>query len=281
MPDSTVPPPDPIAVVIPVHNAADRITPLLTDWDGELSKLGRDYAIVVVNDGSTDGTGPAVAAVAGRNPRITVLSHEKRQGFGACLRVALPACRHPLVAYVTADYPYRPGDLKKLLDRLDQPCDVYGVMKPPEAVSGCRSGRPAPAFWRLVGKAYRAFCRVALGSAVEPAPGWLGARDHFRSWVVWLTMGVPLVDVNSGLKVFRREVLDRFPIQSDGDFAHAEIFAKLTFLTCLVAEEPLSPSADPVPPSWWADFWTVFKHPVFYHPLPDLSAPAPAPPPPA
>lgn len=278
-PASPPPLPEPVAVVIPVHNAGGRLAPALARWDEALSALGREYTIIVVNDGSTDGTGAAALELARQYPRTTVLSHDKRQGFGACLCTALPACTAPILAHVTLDYPYDPVDLKRLLDRLDQPCDVYGVQAVPDAVSGCRVGRPVPAAWRLVGRVYRAFYRVVLGVSAEPLAGWLGFREHARAWVVWLTMGVPLADVNSGLRVFRRRVFERFPIQSDSDFAHAEIFAKLTFLTALVAEEPLTPASDPVPPSWWADFWTVFRHPRFHHPLPDLSTPAPAPPP--
>jgi hypothetical protein len=89
-------------------------------------------------------------------------------------------------------------------------------------------------------------------------------------------MGVPLTDIHSGFKLFRRSLFDRFPLQSDGDFAHAEIFAKLTFLTVLVAEESLTPKPDPVPPAEWSDFWKVLNDSQFRPALPDLSRP-PAP----
>jgi glycosyltransferase involved in cell wall biosynthesis len=266
---------DPIAVVIPVHNLADRVGPLIAEWDEFLRGIGRDYNILVVNDGSTDETGVAAAKQAAAAPRVQILAHEKEQGFGACLRTALPAAVHPLVAYVLPDYPYAPADLGKLLDRLDQPSEVPVFDTPikPVAASGCRTGRPAPAFWRAVGSVYRVFCRIILGATYDPAPGWLGGREHARSWAVWLTMGVPLTDVNCGLKVFRRSMFDRFPIQSDGDFAHAEIFAKLTVLTSLVAEEPLTPTDHPIPRTEWSDLWTVFRSPAFHYPLPDLSRP--------
>jgi glycosyltransferase involved in cell wall biosynthesis len=265
--------------VIPVHNAAGRVSSLVDQWNEALRDFGRDYAILVVNDGSTDGTGTAAAELAASNPRLRILAHEKRQGFGACLRTALADTADPFVAYALTDYPYTPADLRKLLERFDQPCDVYGADKTPDAVSGCRTGRPVPGFWRAVGWGYRSFCRIALGATIEPAAGWLGLREHARSWVTWLAMGIPLSDVNCGLKLFRRSVFDRFPIQSDGDFAHAEIFAKLTFLTCLVAEEPLTPAADPIPPARWSEFWKVFRGPKFHHQLPDHFAPPPAPPP--
>jgi glycosyltransferase involved in cell wall biosynthesis len=282
MSETTPPSAEPIAVVIPVHNAAERVATLVTEWNDALCSLGREYALIVVNDGSTDGTAAALAQLATRLPLLRLVSHEKRLGFGACLRTALAEVTLPLVAYVLPDYPYRPADLPKLLDRLAQPAEVPVYEQPvvPDAASGCRTGRRVPAFWRGVGWCYRTFCRVILGATIEPLHGWLGWRNHVRSWFIWLTMGVPLTDVNSGFKVFRRSVFDRFPLQSDGDFVHAEIFAKLTFLSCLVAEEPLTPAVEAVPPSQWSDFWRVFKYPAFHHPLPDLSQ-AMAPPPPA
>jgi glycosyltransferase involved in cell wall biosynthesis len=274
MSSSISPTPDSIAVVIPVHNDADRLPKLLADWDRFLAGTGREYSLVVVNDGSSDGTGATATDSLTHFPRLKLLAHEKQQGFGACLRTALPKCTFSLVAHVATDYPYTPSDLAKLLERLDQPCEFGGIEGKPVAASGTRCGRPAPAFWRAVGWSYRVFCRLALGSITERAPGWLGARNHARSWFTWLTMGVPLIDVNCGLKVFRRHVFDRFPIQSDGDFAHAEVFAKLTFLTSFVAEEPLTPSTELVPTPRWKEFWKVFNNPQFHSPLPDLSTPS-------
>ena len=81
-------------------------------------------------------------------------------------------------------------------------------------------------------------------------------------------MGVPLTDVNSAFKLIRRPLLDRFPLQSDGDFVHAEIFAKLTFLSCLVAEVPLSPKPDVISPSNWNEFAMVLKDAHFHPAIP-------------
>jgi glycosyltransferase involved in cell wall biosynthesis len=271
-------PPDAVAVVLPVHNAADRVGPVVAGWAAYLRTTGRDYAIVVVDDGSTDGTPEAVDKLRGSTPHLTLLRHDARRGYGACLRTALPACPHPLLFATAADYPYTPADLGKLLKRIGETADVYGEQVPIRAVSGTRTGRPVPLPWRAVGGVYRVFCRVALGVTPDRLPGWLGFREHLRSWWVWLLMGVPLTDVNSAFKLYRRADLDRFPIQSDGDFVHAEIFAKLTFLTSVVAEEQLTPSPAAGPPTWWADFWRVFRDARFHPALPDLSQP-PAPPP--
>jgi glycosyltransferase involved in cell wall biosynthesis len=259
---------DALTLIIPVHNAGTRLEPALREWSRVFEiEPDRDIDIVVVNDGGTDESVEKLAISS--FPRLRVIKHESRQGFGACLRTALSTTTHPIVAYVSLDYPYRPTDLKTLLERLGKTAPIYDRELIVEAISGCRTGREAPAFWKLVGLVYRTFCRVVLGAGGEKIPGWLGFREHARAWALWLTMGVPLHDPNSAFKVFRRSLFDRFPIQSDGDFVHAEIFAKLTFLSVLVDETLLTPDPSPPPHADWRDCWTVLTDAKFHSPLPD------------
>lgn len=269
----------PLTLILPVRNAAAGLPVAINEWSELLQKEFRnEYDILVVDDGSTDATAETLTQLANSVPRLRRLKHDKPRGFGACLRTALAEPTHPVICLASLDYPYLPADLPKLLKRLGETAPIFDVPRTVEAVSGCRTGRPVPVFWKLVGTTYRVFGRIALGISPPRLEGWLGAREHFRSWWLWLTMGVPLVDVHSAFKVFDRALFDRFPIQSDGDFVHAEIFAKLTFLSVLVAEEPLTPRPDPAPRTWWGDFWTVFKDARFHAPLPDRTKPLPSPP---
>jgi hypothetical protein len=193
------------------------------------------------------------------------------------VRTGLAAATHPLVAYSALDYPYTPSDLKALLDRMalasefEDPDTGEIVSRTPDLVSGCRTGVAVPSMWATVGTVYRWFCRLALGLPQEPLPGWYGAGEHVRAWRAWLVYAVPFHDPNSAFKVFRKAAVDRFPIQSDGDFVHVEIAAKLTFLNAIVDELPLTPKAEPVPKAWWnrADRSRVFGSPKFWHPNTD------------
>ncbi len=267
--------PDAITIILPVHDGGERLEPALRGWSEFLQKeLGREYEILAVDDGSTYATAEMLTALTDSIPHLRILKHDRKRGFGASLRTALDGPTHPIVFYTAIEYPHAPADLPKLLKRLGEKAPIYDREATVEAVSGCRTGRPVPAFWKAVGRVYRLFCRVVIGTAPESLQGWLGFRDHARSWFLWLAMGVPLHDVNSTFKVFRRSLLDRFPIQSDGDFVHAEIFAKITFLTVLIDEIPLTPSTEKTPRSWWGDFWTVFTNAKFHSPLPDLTKPA-------
>lgn len=263
---------EPVTVAIPVRDAAGVIGAAVGVWLDALTKLGREFELILLDDGSTDGTADRADALARRRAHVRVLRHDTPRGFGASLRTALADARHPLFFYTALDYPYTPADLGKLLDRIGDVDPVFG--RPLDLVSGCRTGRPVPPAWRAVGVAYRLFCRVALGLRPEPLAGWLGFRQHLRSWVGWVLLGAPLVDVDGAFKLFRRSALDRFPIQSDGGFAHAELIAKATFTSCLMDELPLTPNPAAIPHVSWDEFGKVFRNARFYPPPQPTPAPA-------
>src|SRR5262245_7330774 len=123
-----------LSIVLPVHNVAERLAKLLEEWTTYLARLKRDYEIILVDDGSSDGTAEAADGIAAVKPKVRVLRHSERRGFGACLRTGIAEARNPLLCYAGADPSYRPADLGKLLGRLHR---VH-------LVSGYRAGHPVP-----------------------------------------------------------------------------------------------------------------------------------------
>ncbi len=235
-----------LSIVLPVHEPAD-LPKVLDDWTAYLGRLKRSWEIIIVDDGSR----PAVAV---ERERVRVLRHDYRQGFGAALRTGIAAAQFPLLFYTRADGGYRPADLGKLLGRLAK---VH-------LVSGYRAGRPVPKGLRVTGFCWRWFLRIAFGIPVEPLPGWLGRESvTFQKVVRWL-FGVRIGDTDSAFKLFRREIFDRIPIQSDGEFVHAEILAKANFAGCLMDELAIPVAADWRPdPHRWAELRRVFRAPDF------------------
>lgn len=271
---------EPLSVLIPVRDVGEKLASAVGEWCDALGKLGHEWELILVDDGSADDTHAKAEALAAKRPHVRVLRHDAPRGFGAALRTALADARHPLVFYTSLDYPYTPGDLRDLLARIDQTDDYF--RKKLDIVTGCRTGHAVPGGWRAVGVAYRLFCRVALGLPLQPLPGWLGFRNHFRSWWAWPLFGIPVVDPGSCFKLFRRSLLDRFPIQCDGGFVHAELLAKSTFLSAkgrevLMDELPLTPRPDPIPEVEWNEMGKVLRHAQFHPPA--APEPAAAPPP--
>lgn len=249
---------EPVSVVIPVHAQAAAVGPALKAWRAALNHLNVEAELLVVDDGSPDATADEAAQV----PGVRVVRHETRHGFGTCLKTGLAETRHPLFFYTALDYPYTPTDLGKLLTRIGQTDEVIG--RKLDVVSGCRTGRPVPPEWRFLGRVVRGFARYGLGLPLEPLPGWLGLREHRRSWLAWGVFADPLTDPNCAFKLFRRSVFDKFPIQCDGEFVHVELIAKATFTTCLMDEVLLTPKPDPIPKARWGEFWRLFRRPEFY-----------------
>jgi glycosyltransferase involved in cell wall biosynthesis len=259
-----------VTVVVPTHDAADKLEKMLPAWGAVLARAKRSYEILVVDDGSTDRT-PAVveAMAAGRVAHVRGLRHDARRGFGACLRTAVADARHPLLCYVSPDYPYVPNDLYGMLDRIELRDEILG--KQADLISGARRGRRAPLVVQGVSWLWRTFWRLFAGMKLEPAETWPGFRGRVYGVFVGWVFGVPMTDVGSTFKLFRTDFLRRVPIQSDGDFVHTELVAKATFLTSIMDEVPLTPAAEPEVPRGsisWGELMRVFSNPEFAHPAP-------------
>jgi hypothetical protein len=258
----TAPTRDGVTVLLPLRTKADP-APLLTAWLNYLPTCGRAWQLIAVADG---------VEVPDRDG-VTVLRFDTPLGYGVCVRKALPEVKHPLVLLTADDYPYTPFDLSKFLERIDTPGEMpdpaTGEWKPrtPDLVAGARTGVPEPGVLKAGGTILRAFCRIVLDLPLEPRPGWYGFAEHRKARQAWLTYGVPLHDPHCGFKLVRRLLLERFPLQCDGDFFHVELVAKATFLTCMMDEIPLTPKPDRVPPAVWvrADKKALWGSPKFAH----------------
>lgn len=251
-----------LSVVLLARDDADHLEAVVGRWVEFLNGLGREYELILVEDGSRDGSAQCVEATAQRHPNLRVVQHPYPAGAGVALAAGLGAARFPLVCYVRCEPRYQPADLRKLLQEIDK---VH-------LVSGYRAGQPMPRGWRLLGTIYRAASKVVLGSAPARLPGWLGWRRHLGRLLVRILFGVRCHDVACPYRLLRRDILARMPVQSVGSFAHVELLAKANFLGHLLAEEvPLGDRQRPVRPEESrepfrlarADFWRLLKHPDF------------------
>ena len=219
---------EPISVILPVYNQAAGLEAIVENWLRALARLNRVVEFVIVDDACTDGTTAIVETLAAKHPEIRAPQHEVRSGFGSCLKTGLTVSTHPLVIYTACDYPYPPADIAKLLDAIDTA----------DLVTGCRT-EPVPRWLERFDAAYWLLARVVVGVSTEARPGWLGWRAWWNCLKLRFSFGLRLWDPTSAFKLWRRSVLDRIPIQSAGEFVHAELLAKANFLGCLMAEAPI------------------------------------------
>ena len=109
-----------LSVVVPVRNEQDNILPLLAEIHAALGE-SRDFEVVYVDDGSTDGTGAALRTAMARYSRLRVIAHGRSCGQSAALYTGVRAARGDWVATLDGDGQNDPADLPMLIAARDAP----------------------------------------------------------------------------------------------------------------------------------------------------------------
>jgi glycosyltransferase involved in cell wall biosynthesis len=165
---------DPVlSVVVPIYNEKDNVGPLHDALTHALQLLGRSYEIVLVDDGSSDGTRDILRELAAVDPNLRVILFRRNYGQTAAMAAGFRAARGRTIVSMDGDLQNDPADIGRLVDKLDEGFDV---------VCGWRRHRQDRAFTRLLPSRIANF----LISRVT------GARIHdtgcslkaYRSWVV-------------------------------------------------------------------------------------------------
>ncbi|SDE27944.1 Glycosyltransferase involved in cell wall bisynthesis [Blastococcus fimeti] len=146
-----------VSVVVPAYQEAASIGAAVTRLAEVLDGTGRPYEILVVSDGSSDGTADEARALG--LPQVTVLEYFPNQGKGYALRYGFRHATNPLVAFMDGDLDLHPSVLPGFFDRLD--ADVADVVvgskvHPDSAVS-------YPLVRRVASRTFRTLTRLALG----------------------------------------------------------------------------------------------------------------------
>jgi dolichol-phosphate mannosyltransferase len=117
-----------LSVVIPAQNEAESIGSTLEAVVAELEREGIEHEVVVVDDGSIDGTGEVVRAFADRSPSVRCVRSDKPPGFGHAVRVGLERYTGDAVAILMADLSDSPADLVRYYRVLEAGYDcVFGT----------------------------------------------------------------------------------------------------------------------------------------------------------
>lgn len=106
----------PISVLIPAYNEEAAIRATVTGIVETLRACGREFEIIVVDDGSTDRTAEEAAAVS----EVRLIRHRRNKGYGAALKTATLAAKHPIVVFFDADGQFDPADILRLVAELPE-----------------------------------------------------------------------------------------------------------------------------------------------------------------
>ena len=104
-----------LSLVVPAYNERENLAPLLDEITSALA--GRTYEVIVVDDGSTDGTLQELKALRAKHPQLRVLALERNSGQTAAFAAGFHAARAPIVISLDADLQNDPTDIARLVDR--------------------------------------------------------------------------------------------------------------------------------------------------------------------
>ncbi len=162
-----------ISVIVPLYNEKDSLPELYARLTKVLTGMGKEYELVFVDDGSTDGSLKVLAGLHEKDPsHVSVYSFRRNYGKSAALATGFDAAKGEFVVTLDADLQDDPAEIPRMIAMLGDDCDL---------VSGWKYPRHDPLTKRLPSKV-------------------------INSLTAWLT-GVRIHDMNCGLKAYKSEVV--------------------------------------------------------------------------
>ena len=169
-------PPD-VSVLVPAKDEADNLAEFVRLTREAMLPLPYAVELVIVNDGSHDGTPRLLEDLIAKHPFVRVVTHRTQRGIADALKSGADVARGRVLVYYPADMQYLPSDIPALVDPI--------LAGQADVVTGTKQGGYNK---RFVSGVYNALCR-------------------------WL-FGVRVKDLNS-VKAYRREIMDSVPMRPD------------------------------------------------------------------
>jgi glycosyltransferase involved in cell wall biosynthesis len=191
-----------VSCVMPAYNERDVIGEAVRRMQQALERLTAGFEIIVVDDGSTDGTGRILDGMA--DARLRIIHFPENAGYGRALRAGFEAAVYPLVFFTDSDDQFDPVDLRLLLS----------LARQGDIVVGYRNSRRDGAVRSLLSGGYNTLVRALLGITVR--------------------------DVNCAFKLVRRDTLAQLGLTSDGYAINAEMLARAARAGLRVCEVAVS-----------------------------------------
>jgi glycosyltransferase involved in cell wall biosynthesis len=130
-----------ISIVIPVYNEEENIPGLYGRVKEVLETLGREWELVLVDDGSKDNSFPLMCSISRSDPKVKVVKLRRNYGQTAALSAGFDQAQGEVIVTLDADLQNDPADIPRLLAKLDEGYDI---------VSGWRKARKDPTITRIL-----------------------------------------------------------------------------------------------------------------------------------
>lgn len=212
-----------LSVFMPCYNEAANVERVAKEAVEILDKLGCDYELILVNDGSKDETGKIADKIAAEKPRVKVVHHPHNLGYGAALQSGFKAASKELVFYTDGDGQFDISQMPELLPLIEK----YDI------VSCYRVNRQDNWVRKL-----NAWCWTKL---------------------VCFLFKMKIRDIDCAFKLYKREIFDNIKMTSTGALIDTEILSRATRKGYTITQRPVKHLPRRAGTQTGANFKVIFR----------------------
>jgi glycosyltransferase involved in cell wall biosynthesis len=193
-----------LSIFFPAYNDSGTIASLVITALRTARTLTPDHEVIVVNDGSADGTAEILEELASIYPQVRIVTHEKNRGYGGALRTGFASATRELIFYTDGDAQYDPAEMEALWRRFDQNVDL---------VNGYKISRSDPLHRIIIGRVYHHLVKTLFRLTVR--------------------------DVDCDFRMMRRSIFDTVHLEKNSGVICLEMMKKITDGGFRIAEVPV------------------------------------------
>lgn len=194
-----------LSIFFPCYNDKGTIGTLVWEAKAVAEKLTDDFEVIVIDDGSSDGSRDLLRALQKEWSELKLIFHQKNRGYGGALRSGFKAATKELVFYTDGDAQYDVSELPLLWEKMTPDVDV---------VNGYKIKRHDPLHRIIVGYVYQ--------------------------WVARIAFALPIRDVDCDFRLIRRKVFGAIELTSNTGTITVELVKKIQNAGFHFAEAPLT-----------------------------------------
>jgi glycosyltransferase involved in cell wall biosynthesis len=193
-----------LSVFFPAYNDSGTIASLVISALRTARRLTDDFEVIIVNDGSADGTADIADELARTYPQVRVIHHDTNRGYGGALRSGFASATQDLVFYTDGDAQYDPAEMTALWEAFNDRVDL---------VNGYKISRSDPLHRIIIGRVYHHTVKTLFGLQVR--------------------------DVDCDFRLMRRSIFDRVSLEKNSGVICLEMMKKIQDAGFRIAEVPV------------------------------------------